>query len=183
MNFPNYLTLFRILLVPFVFSYLIYYDNSHPNFRILALALFFTAAVTDAVDGFIARRFHLKTELGSFLDPFADKLLIVTGFFGILFSNGLVIRPPVWVVIIVVFRELLIICGLVIIFLTTKQMHIQPNMIGKITTAFQMATIISVLFQWNFAPTFWIGTAILTVLSGGGYIIRRIRILSKGTSP
>ena len=77
MNFPNYLTLFRILLVPFVFSYLIYYDNSHPNFRILALALFFTAAVTDAVDGFIARRFHLKTELGSFLDPFADKLLIV----------------------------------------------------------------------------------------------------------
>lgn len=179
MNLPNYLSVIRILIVPLFFSCLVYYDPEHLQFRFWAFGLFALATLTDAVDGIIARHFNLKSELGSFLDPLADKLLLLSGFFGILLSKGFSLYPPVWITILVVFRDLLIVCGLVIIFVSKNKLEIKPALLGKVTTAFQMATIIAVLVEWRLAPWVWHATAVLTVLSGIQYVLRGIRILNQ----
>lgn len=178
MNLPNYITLFRIFLVPFFFSFLIYYNDAHPNFRLLALSLFLIAIATDALDGSIARGFHKQTELGTFLDPFADKLLLLSGFFGITLSNALTLKPPIWVIVIIVFRDLFIICGLLIIFLTTNRLRIQPNLIGKLTTFFQMLTILVVLGEWKHSELVWLTAASLTAISAIAYLIRGIKLIN-----
>jgi cardiolipin synthase len=178
-NFPNYLSILRVLLVPIIFIYLAYYNRLHPHFRDIALALFVLAAFTDALDGFLARRFRVQTELGAFLDPFADKLLLLSTYFAILLSPGLDIKPPLWVVIVIVFRDLLIVCGFAIIFITTKHVRSKPNIIGKLTTTFQMATVISILMQWRYSPIIWYTTALLTILSGLVYVVREVKLLNK----
>ncbi len=178
MNLPNYITLLRIFLVPFFFSFLIYYNLEHPLFRPIALVLFLIAIVTDAVDGFIARSFRKQTELGTFLDPLADKLLLLSAFFGITLSTSFALKPPIWVIVVVVFRDLFIICGLVIIFLTTRQLRIQPNILGKLTTFFQMLTIVSVLVGWEHAASVWYTTAAFTIASAIAYLIRGIKLVN-----
>ncbi|MBI4395422.1 MAG: CDP-diacylglycerol--glycerol-3-phosphate 3-phosphatidyltransferase [Candidatus Omnitrophica bacterium] len=178
MNLPNYITLFRILLVPFVFSFIVYYNSAHEHFRPIALILFIIAIATDALDGFIARTFRKRTELGTFLDPFADKLLLLSAFFGITFSNTFILKPPLWIVIIIVFRDLFIICGLAIIFLTTNQIRIQPNLVGKLTTFFQMLTIFAVLANWDRSHAIWYIAAFLTILSCALYLIKGIKLLN-----
>ena len=164
--------------MPFFFGFLVYYNDTHPHFRILALILFLIGIATDALDGLIARNFHKQTELGTFLDPLADKLLLLSGFFGIMLSSSFPIKPPIWVVIIIVFRDLFIICGLVIIFLTTNRLRIQPNLLGKLTTVFQMLTILAVLAKWESADFIWIATAVLTISSSLAYLARGIRLLN-----
>lgn len=179
MSLPNYITLFRIFLVPVFFSFLAYYNhNSHPNFRLLALGLFSFAIITDAIDGFIARQFHARTELGTFLDPFADKLLLLSGFLGITFSTAFSFKPPLWVIIIIVFRDLFIICGLTIIFLTLNKLQIRPNLLGKLTTFFQMLTIFAVLAEWEHSKPVWLITALLTGTSTIAYLARGIKLLN-----
>ena len=140
--------------------------------------LFLLGIATDAFDGSIARSFHKQTELGTFLDPFADKLLLLSGFFGIMLSNSFPVKPPIWVVIVVVFRDLFIICGLVIIFLTTNRLRIQPNLLGKLTTVFQMLTILAVLAEWQRADAIWLTTAALTISSSIAYLVRGIKLLN-----
>ncbi|MBI4358924.1 MAG: CDP-alcohol phosphatidyltransferase family protein [Candidatus Omnitrophica bacterium] len=178
MNLPNYITIFRIFLVPVFFTFLIYFNANHPNFRLIALCLFSVAILTDALDGIIARRYHKKTELGTFLDPFADKLLLLSAFLGILMSEALMLKPPVWVVVIIVFRDLFIIFGLVIIFLTTMRLKIQPDIFGKLTTFFQMLTVFFVLAQWKSSVILWYLTAGLTILSSISYLIHGIKMLN-----
>ena len=182
MNLPNYITLLRIFLVPFFFGFLVYYNESQPHFRLVALLIFIVAVVTDAIDGSIARSFHKQTELGTFLDPFADKLLLLSGFLGIMLSTTFALKPPVWIVIIIVFRDLSIICGLTIIFLITSRVRIQPNFFGKLTTFFQMCTIVAVLAGWNFAEVIWLTTAGLTIVSAIAYLMRGIKILNSPSS-
>ena len=179
MSLPNYITLLRIFLVPVFFSFLVYYNHrAHPHFRFLALALFAIAIITDALDGFIARQFHKQTELGTFLDPLADKLLLLSGFLGITFSNAFSLKPPLWVIVIIVFRDLFIICGLTIIFLTLNTLQIRPNILGKLTTFFQMLTIFAVLAEWKYAEPAWLIAAFLTVASTLAYLARGIKLLN-----
>lgn len=179
MNPPNYLTLLRIVIVPFFLSAVIYTGPEHPTARFWALGLFLLATFTDALDGFLARRFAWQTELGTFLDPFADKLLLLCGFVGIACSSDFPMSPPLWAVVIIVFRDLLIMGGLVIIFFTTGRITVRPNFLGKTTTFFQMLTIGFVLLQWPGAAFVW-GTAILfTVLSACVYTMRGIRLLNE----
>ena len=178
MNLPNYITLFRIVLVPFFFGFLTYYNDQHPNFRFLAFLTFLVAIATDALDGSIARSFRKQTELGTFLDPFADKLLLLSGFLGIAFSSAFIIKPPLWVVIMVVFRDLFIICGLVIIFLTTSHIQIRPNLLGKLTTLFQMLTVLAVLAGWKYSEPIWLATSAFTALSAAAYLVRGIRLIN-----
>ena len=178
MNLPNYITLLRILLVPVFFSFVVYYNDAHIHFRPIALILFLIAVSTDALDGFIARTFKKRTELGTFLDPFADKLLLLSGFLGIAFSSAFVLKPPIWVVIIIVFRDLFIICGLVIIYLTTNRIRIQPNLVGKLTTFFQMLTLLAVLAAWEYSHFVWLAAVFLTILSAVLYLAQGIRLLN-----
>ena len=178
LNLPNYITIIRIVLVPFFFSFLIYYNSAHPEFRFFAIVLFLIAMLTDALDGLIARKFNKQTKLGTFLDPFADKLLLLSGFIGIAFSQSFIIKPALWIVVVIIFRDLFIICGLIIIYLTVNEIEIKPNVIGKVTTFFQMLTVLTVLIRWSNSEWIWLMTAGFTILSWIIYIRQGIVFLN-----
>ena len=178
MNLPNYITLLRILLVPVFFTVLISFKNGEDPFRWIALGIFLFATLTDALDGFLARITKRQTPLGRFLDPFADKLLILSGFLGILGLDALPYRPPLWVTVTIVFRDLMIVVGMLTIFLVSGDLRVQPNLVGKLTTAAQMLTLIAILMASPIAVPFWYATAALTILSFLLYLIREMRRLA-----
>jgi len=136
------------------------------------------AILTDALDGIIARRLHQRTKLGTLLDPLADKVLLLSGFLGITFSQSFTIKPPVWIVIIIVFRDLFLIGGLMSIFLTITRLPISPNLLGKVTTFCQMVTLIFLLADWPYASIIWSLTAAVTIASAISYLMRGLRLLN-----
>jgi cardiolipin synthase len=173
-NLPNSLTVFRILLVP-VFVGLVLYG--HPS---AALTVFVVAGLTDALDGLIARLWNQQTTLGRYLDPLADKLLLVAAFV-VLSVEGWV---PIWVTIIVVSRDIIISGGSLVIHLLRERPDIAPTLMGKVTTVFQLAYIVAVLLGTAVALPGWVlfaslvAVSALTVISGLHYLVRGVRILS-----
>jgi len=178
LTLPNYITVFRILLVPFFFTSLIYIEPGKEQFRIIALTLFVIASFTDALDGFIARVMHMQSDLGRFLDPLADKLMLLSGFIGIFFVSALPYKPPHWVTVTIIFRDLFILIGLLSIFAVSGKIQVKPNVIGKVTTVFQMATILAVLLKLKMTLPISYATAVLTIISCLVYLMRDIRKLS-----
>ncbi len=172
MTLANWLTVGRILLVPFFVISLTYYEPGKDGYRYLAFWIFVAAAVTDALDGYIARRFNQKSDFGTLIDPLADKVLVIAGFLTIYFSPAFLIKPPVWIVIVIVSRDILIVLGLLLIYISTQKVTVQPNMLGKITTTFQMVTLASILLLLPISPVFWYITVVLTIFSGVIYIVR-----------
>lgn len=172
MSIPNYITLLRILLIPFFFTTLLSYQPGKEAIRWTAFAIFLIASLTDALDGYWARITKSQTDLGRFLDPFADKALLLSGFLGILFVEGLPYRPPLWIIVTVVFRDILIIVGLFMIFMTSGRLHVQPNILGKLATASQMTTLIAILAANPVAIPLWYLMVGLTIFSGFSYIFR-----------
>ncbi len=110
-----------------------------------ALIIFILAALTDAIDGFIARVFNQKSKMGTFLDPIADKLLLSTAFLIVSLSDNLVLRVDKWIAIIVVFRDFVILLGVVFFVLYSIEIEIKPIFSGKVTTFLQLVTVIIVL--------------------------------------
>lgn len=181
MNLANKISILRILLVPFFVWTVVYYSPQHDYMRFLALAIFGLAVLSDAVDGYLARVLKQRTTLGTFLDPLADKLLLITAFISLSVINGLPpsIKLPPWVTIIVVSRDIIIVLGAVVIFLVSGGIKISPSPLGKATTFFQMATIISVLLQYPRSNYIWTAAVALTVLSAIDYIIRGAKLLNE----
>ena len=177
MTLPNCITLLRIFLVPFFYTALAYYQPGRDEYRWMAFAIFLIASLTDALDGFIVRKWSLRSELGTFLDPLADKLLLISAFLGVNVSS-LALKPPLWIVIIVIFRDIFIVCGLIVVFITTRNLFVRPNFLGKITTFLQMTTILLILLQVRIAAVLWYLTAGLTIVSGVVYILREMRRLN-----
>ncbi|MSR76919.1 MAG: CDP-diacylglycerol--glycerol-3-phosphate 3-phosphatidyltransferase [Candidatus Omnitrophica bacterium] len=175
MNLPNYITLFRILIVPFFFTQLVSYHPGEEHGRVLALSILLAACLSDAIDGFLARALNQQTALGRFLDPLADKLLILSGFLGLLFVTHLPYRPPLWITVTIVFRELIIILGLLVLFLIKEKIEIRPNLLGKFCTAFQMATLCSILLLWKVTVPLAYITALLTIASCLVYVTRELK--------
>ena len=172
MNIPNALTLFRMLLVPFFVIFLLY---GHPLYAFLTFAL---AGVTDALDGFIARVFHQKTILGAYLDPIADKLLIVTSYIMLAVIDLL---PP-WLSVLVISRDIVILLGIVVLFINNKSIEIKPTIIGKISTFTQIATVVVALAVAQpiqiihpFLEVSIFLTAVFTVISGFQYTYIGVR--------
>ncbi len=180
MNLPNRISILRILLTPVFICVMLYYTPSHDYLRFVALGIFSLAVLSDALDGFLARVLKQKTELGTVLDPIADKFLLFTAFITLAATHNLPegIRLPLWVPIIVVSRDIIILLGALIIFLVTGDIKIAPSPLGKVTTFFQMATIISVLLLYPRSNYIWNTAAAFTVLSGIDYIIRGARQLN-----
>jgi cardiolipin synthase len=172
-NLPNALTLLRILLVPMFVGLVLY---GHPS---AALAVFLVAGLTDALDGLIARLLDQQTTLGRYLDPLADKLLLVAAFV-VLSVEGWV---PLWVTIIVVSRDIIISVGSLVIHLLRERPDIAPSLVGKVTTVLQLAYIVAVLLGTAMPLPGWlllvslVAVAALTVVSGLHYIVRGVRIL------
>lgn len=168
LNIPNTLTLLRIVAIPFFASTLIYHRYD------IALLVFILASITDALDGLIARVTKKQTKLGQFLDPMADKILIITSF--ILFSiYGWV---PTWLTISIISRDLIVVVGWMLFYLIHGVMFTRPSVLGKSAIAAQMLLLAYILLRINFhgllpdpAILVWL-TTILTVASGLHYILK-----------
>jgi CDP-diacylglycerol--glycerol-3-phosphate 3-phosphatidyltransferase len=178
---PNLITLLRILIVPFFFTALLYYEPTQDYLRGWALILFLAASLTDAIDGLVARLRKEISQLGKFLDPLADKLLLISAYLGILFAKDFPLAPPLWVVVAIVFRDLVILGGLSVLYIAGASVEVRPNFLGKLTTALQMAAIISILLLLPLSPFLWYVTAVLTIVSGFIYVAREMHRLRKAT--
>jgi cardiolipin synthase len=136
LNLPNLLTLSRIVAIP-VFLILLG-ENRYKE----ALGLFVAAGITDALDGAIARLTHSKTTLGAFLDPAADKALLVSSFI----TLGLMQQVPIWLVVVTISRDAMIVLGYFLLFvMTQKAMVIRPSPSGKSATFLQLLSVSLVL--------------------------------------
>lgn len=132
---PNLITLARLALTP-VFVLLI----NHQDYD-LALVVFAAAGVSDGIDGFIAKRFHFESRLGAILDPAADKILLVSAYVMLTVLEHL----PLWLVIVVVFRDLLIVGGYIVYTSMYGPVHMRPSLLSKVNTFVQIALVVVVL--------------------------------------
>jgi cardiolipin synthase (CMP-forming) len=166
-HIPNILTAFRFLLVPPVVVFMLK-DEFMP-----ALVLFAVAGFSDAVDGFLARRYHWTSRIGGLMDPLADKLLMVSSYL----TLGWLGLIPVWLVALVILRDLVIVTGAVIYNARIEQVEATPSVVSKLNTLAQILLVLSVLFSQAVAalPGWWIDALIYSVLvtivwSGAGYV-------------
>jgi cardiolipin synthase len=173
MNLANKISIARIILIPFFVAAIVYGRME------IALAIFILAALSDGADGFIARAFNQKTELGAMLDPIADKLLLLTAFISMATVKAIPpeIRLPPYVPIIVISRDILIVIGSVIVYMIKGDLKIKPSVIGKITTFFQMITIVSVLILFKYSYIIWNIAVALTIISGVDYLVKGSRLV------
>ncbi len=137
LSIPNLLSLVRIAVIP-VILYLVFSPTR--EHRLLALLVFVLAAVTDFLDGYFARRFKQESETGKFLDPLADKFLVISALIAFLFLDPLI---PVWMVIVIVMRDVLI--TLMRYLAVVKGTTLRTSSFGKIKTVFQMISIIIIM--------------------------------------
>lgn len=174
---PNLLTIFRMVLIP-VFVSLLFYQRF-----IWALAVFVIAGITDGLDGLFARRFGQQSQLGTVLDPIADKLLLVTAF--IVLSMRSVFPEPVpghlpvpfWVTVAVISRDVFIVVGAAAINIMTGFRGFRPSWLGKLNTTVQIIAIAAIIFAASFPygtgyylPTTYVIVFTLAVASGLHYV-------------
>jgi cardiolipin synthase len=172
LSIPNLITLGRILLVPVVVWVI-----TSGEMRI-AFALFLAAGLSDAVDGFLAKNFHMASELGKYLDPLADKALIVS----IYVSLGIAQALPLFLVILVVSRDIMIISAFLLAWLVGRPMPIRPLMVSKANTAAQILLAALVLAEHAFDFEAGLATdltmalvAVLTLASIAFYLAEWVR--------
>jgi cardiolipin synthase len=136
LNIPNFLTLLRIVAIP---CFLILLEDLQYGW---ALGVFVAAGITDGLDGAIARLTHTKTTLGAYLDPAADKLLLVSAFIALGFMHVV----PRWLAVVVIMRDAIIVLGYVLLFMmTSSAMEVRPSVSGKVSTALQLSAVSLVL--------------------------------------
>ena len=169
---PNILTLFRVMLALICLPLLIIFRSAGSD--LVVLLLFTAASITDWWDGYLARKMHEKTVLGSYMDPIADKLLLVGGFLSLSFMNHLPpsMHVPAWVTIPIISRDIVILIGALFVFMQTGSLKAKPLFISKLTTVVQMATILASLlgvplFLRQFFYFLVVG---LTLWSGSRYL-------------
>jgi len=181
LNLANKITILRILLVPFFIASLLYYGESREYLRFAALAIFSIASFSDAIDGGIARTYDQVTELGTILDPIADKLLIISAFISLSIIGTLPIdlRIPAWAVLAVITRDIIIILGSLLIHFLKGSIKIKPSFLGKITTFFQMLAIIAILAIFKYNKFFIYPAVFFTIISGIDYIWRGSKELAE----
>lgn len=172
MNFANKISIFRILSAPFFIATL-YYSNEKSYLRYVALGIFISAVLSDAVDGYIARKTKQNSLAGLVLDPLADKLLLVSAFICLYLFKEI----PFWVILTVITRDLLITIGALLIYILKQKLNFTSTAWGKLTTTFQMATIIAVLIRLRIVSLFWWLAVVFTVISGIDYLRRGFKIL------
>ena len=176
----NQLTFLRMLLIP-AFVLLVVYGRVG-----WALFVFLIAGLTDALDGLIARQTGQKSELGAWLDPAADKLLLVTTFIVLTLPNiGLVNRIPIWLTVLMISRDVGIVLTVAIVNLAVGPRTFKPSPLGKAATAiFIIACVIVMLFNYLGYHSRWVDAAIwislvITLASGVDYVWRIAKIINR----
>lgn len=182
MTTANKITIFRILLVPFfIVEMLYYFKNGEEAHRILGLISFAVAAILDGVDGYIARRYNQKSELGAILDPLADKLLLVSAIVLLSLPNQHYLKTiPLWLTATIISRDVMVLIGLGVIQITCGKVVVRPRLVGKLATVLQMITVVWTLNKWSDAwlPCWTLAAAICTAISGLLYVLDGMRQLS-----
>jgi cardiolipin synthase len=186
MTLPNQLTVLRILLIP-VFVLLLAYDA-----RISALMVFLLTCISDSLDGYIARTWQQQTTLGTFLDPIADKLLMVTTFAALAVLQAL----PVPLTILLIGRDVLLSLVIGIVLFTTGRRLSGPSILGRAAVFGQMSTVVVglvfyVFEDWSLFQTLrpfmltpvFIATALLAVAAGLHYIYQLVRLMQRVEEP
>ena len=179
MNLPNKLTTLRVIMIPFFVFFLLWQTGEHYTFRMIALALFIIASLTDLLDGKIARKYNLVTNFGKFMDPLADKLLVCSALICLIELNAL----PAWMVIIIISREF-IISGFRLIA-SDNGVVIAASYWGKFKTTFQMVSVVLLILDipaLAFVTTICVWIAlVLTIVSLVDYIYKNHKILTEGS--
>ncbi len=170
MTTANKVTVFRILLVPFFVDQILEFrDDGQDWHRWLALATFAAVAVMDGVDGFIARRFNQRSELGAVLDPLADKLLLVSAIVTLSLNHTRLDPIPRWLTFPILTRDVLLVVGAVLIHYTVGSAKVRPRWTGKTATVLQMATVIWTLLKWPQSFQTWLAAAAATLTLASGF--------------
>jgi cardiolipin synthase (CMP-forming) len=183
---PNTLTVFRMVLIP-VFVTLLFYQRF-----VLALGVFVLAGFTDGLDGLLARRFHQQSQLGTILDPIADKLMMVTSFV-VLSMRSVFPQPlpghlpiPFWVTVAVISRDVFIVVGAAAINIMTGFRGFRPSLLGKVNTTVQIVAIAAIMFAASvpyytgyYLPAVYATVFIFAVLSGLHYIFYVSKLMNE----
>jgi CDP-diacylglycerol--glycerol-3-phosphate 3-phosphatidyltransferase/cardiolipin synthase len=185
LNTANAITLVRCLCVPFFIGIMVQHRQATFSgapleelhlYRWIAIGIFAFAAISDALDGFIARQFNQRTTLGTILDPLADKLLLVTAviMMSLLLGDGTRLIP-FWFMLLVLSRDFIILIGIVIIFMFRGRVNIEPTRTSKITTTLQMLCVVCALLRMTGIPAaimyvLYSVATLFTVISGVQYI-------------
>ncbi len=177
MGLANWLTVLRIVLIPLFVLLLLY---KRPG---LALVVFASAALTDLLDGYVARRRGSQTRLGAFLDPMADKLLLTAAFVTLTHLRVL----PAWITVVVISRDVILMMGALLIHMLGGRIYPRPTWAGKAATFFQILAVLAGMMARYFRPWgpnalvlssfVWLA-AIFTIVSGLQYLVQGMRYLS-----
>jgi len=191
MTTANKITVARILMIPAFVTMAIYYGQSIQRGealewqRFTAIAIFLIAAVSDGLDGYIARRYKQRSALGAILDPIADKGLLLSGIITLSISNWSEVDPeygrfPAWFPVLVITRDAVILVGALILHLLIgDKMRVKPVWTGKVATVCQMCAIGWVMLQLRFLPLLFVVAVagIFTLVSGIVYVMDGVRQL------
>ncbi len=180
---PNFITLLRLAALPFFL-----YAISQGRFGI-ALIVFIAAGISDGIDGYLARRFDMRSALGAYLDPIADKLLLMSSYlFLTIPSFPAVVKVPAWLAFLVISRDVLLLTVALLLILSSSKRRFPPTWLGKVTTVTLIITVLFVLCAnlWNWPrPVVLIAfgaAATVTILSGFDYIYQVARHSAGGGS-
>ncbi len=186
MTFATQITIFRILLIPVFVGFAIYYGQSvaagTPDLvlRIAAIATFTIAAVSDAVDGYIARHYNQRSRLGAILDPLADKCLLLSAILTLSFTDWGQ-QFPLWFPLLVIFRDVVTIAGAFIIDHIAGTFKVHTHWTGKVSTALQMVAVLWIAIDLRVPPLIW-PTALaglFTTVSGFIYLVDGLRQIQR----
>jgi cardiolipin synthase len=178
MTIPNLITCLRIILAPIFIIYLI-----QKQF-LPALVVFILAGITDGADGLIARVFNQKSKIGSFLDPLADKILLVAAFVTLARLECV----PAWLTVLAISRDILILLGVLILFLSKGDLIIRPSFLSKATTCLQLLAVFVALllsagyadFLKNISQYLYLTTGLFTIVSGLHYMRYWFQAMAEG---
>ena len=183
MTTANKITIVRILMIPAFVTMAIYYGQSIQNGtpaeweRFTAIAIFLIAALSDGLDGYVARRYNQRSSLGVILDPIADKGLLLSAIISLSISNWSELDPsygsfPTWFPILVISRDAILFVGAGVLYLLIGKVHVKPNWTGKVATVLQMIAIGWVMLQLRLLPLLYVVVAagVFTAVSGIIYV-------------
>src|SRR3954470_4146445 len=190
MTTANKITVIRILMIPVFVTLAIYYGESiqegNPQdwMRFTAIAVFLLAALSDGLDGYVARRYNQRSSLGMILDPIADKGLLLSGIITLSISNWSQVDPhygkfPAWFPVLVITRDVVILVGSAVLHLLNGKVRVRPSWTGKVATVLQMAAIAWVMLHFRFIPlsSIVVAAGVFTFVSGVIYVMDAIRQL------
>src|SRR5438309_9182160 len=190
MTHSNKITVVRILMIPVFVTMAIYYGQSIERGaplewqRFTAIAIFLVAAVSDGLDGYVARHYKQGSALGAILDPIADKGLLLSAMITLSISNWSDIDPeygrfPAWFPVLVITRDAVILVGAGVLHLLNGKVQVKPSWTGKVATVLQMAAIAWVMLQLHFLSLLYIVIAagVFTFISGIIYVMDGVRQL------